>query len=40
VDSEWTGNQAGYGAAIYVVFENDVQIDRCLFRDNVATRGG
>ena len=40
VDSEWTGNQAGYGAAIYVVMENDVQVDRCLFRDNVATKGG
>ena len=40
VDSEWMGNQAGYGAAIYVYFENDVQVNRCLFRDNVATKGG
>jgi hypothetical protein len=40
VGSEWTGNQAGYGAAIYALMENDVQIDRCLFRDNVATKGG
>jgi hypothetical protein len=40
VDSEWTGNQAGNGAAIIVKGENDVQVDRCLFRDNVATKGG
>ena len=40
VDSEWTGNQAGQGAALYVAFEHDVQVDRCLFRDNVATKGG
>jgi hypothetical protein len=40
VDSEWTGNQAGYGGAIYVADQYDVQIDRCLFRDNVATKQG
>jgi hypothetical protein len=40
VDSEWTGNQAGQGAAIYVTNQHDVQVDRCLFRDNVATKGG
>ena len=40
VDSEWTGNQAGQGAAIYVNNQHDVQVDRCLFRDNVATKGG
>jgi hypothetical protein len=40
VGSEWTGNQAGNGAAIIVKGENDVQVDRCLFRDNVATKGG
>ena len=40
VDSEWTGNQAGQGAAIYAHHEHDVQLDRCLFRDNVATKGG
>ena len=40
VDSEWTGNQAGPGAAIYVIFQHDVQVDRCLFRENVATKGG
>jgi hypothetical protein len=40
VDSEWTGNQAGNGAAFYVLNENDVQVDSCLFRGNVATRGG
>jgi hypothetical protein len=39
VDSEWTGNQAGQGAAIYVGGEHDVQVDRCIFRDNVATKG-
>jgi len=40
VDSEWTGNQAGTGAAIYVLNQHDVQVDRCLFRENVATKGG
>jgi hypothetical protein len=40
VDSEWTGNQAGQGAAIWVASQHDVQIDRCLFRENVATKGG
>jgi hypothetical protein len=40
VDSEWTGNQAGQGAAIYVRGQHDVQVDRCLFRDNIATKGG
>jgi hypothetical protein len=40
VDSEWTGNQAGYGAALYISDEHDVHLDRCLFRDNVATKGG
>jgi hypothetical protein len=40
VDSEWTGNQAGYGAAIYVRNQQNMQVDRCLFRDNIATKGG
>jgi hypothetical protein len=40
VDSEWTGNQAGYGAALYIMDQHDVQVDRCLFRGNVATKGG
>ena len=40
VDSEWTGNQAGQGAALYAKDQHDVQVDRCLFRDNVATKGG
>ena len=40
VNSEWTGNQAGYGAALYIRNQHDVQVDRCLFRDNVATKGG
>ena len=40
VDSEWTGNQAGYGAALYILNQHDVQVDRCLFRGNVATKGG
>lgn len=40
VGSEWTGNQAGYGAAVYVSLEHDVHVNRCLFRDNVAAKGG
>jgi predicted outer membrane repeat protein len=39
-NSEWDGNAGGNGAAIYAMLEIDVQIDQCLFINNIATRGG
>lgn len=38
--SEWNGNSAGRGAAIYVKYQSDLLIEQCLFRHNVATIEG
>lgn len=39
-NSEWVGNAAGNGAAMYTLFSSAIHVDQCLFRNNVATLGG
>jgi len=38
--SEWRDNAGGRGAAIYVRYTADVQVDQCVFKNNVATLEG
>ena len=38
-NSEWIGNAAGQGAAIYTLFGSTIHVDQCLFRLNVPTPG-
>ena len=41
ISSEWIGNAAAMGPAIYVdIGVSDVRVTRCLFRDNVAYLSG
>jgi|EP01046_Picozoa_sp_COSAG06_P014344 predicted outer membrane repeat protein len=40
VNTEWIGNAAGYGAALYIVDEFVFVVDQCLFRENIARKGG
>lgn len=40
MNTEWTGNAAGYGAALYIADEYTWGVDRCVFRGNIAKKGG